>query len=265
MTLAKEERRSARVILLNAAQQVLLIRFVVDRQHKPFVFWATPGGGVENGETDLEAARRELNEELALDVSLTGPVHTVSSIFEHEGKPLKSVDVLFLGHHEPQGLALHFKTEAERAAMKEIRWWTITELEQSSETIFPPDLAEVLRSLQRVPPLPEDEPSSNDTRVLDLPTSFNFRDLGGLPTRHGLTVKAGRLYRSGDPSQLDPTNTRSVYGASKSRSRLYFAIAALTSHANRSGAGGWSRTPVPGAAGPGPAGPCRKAADCPSS
>jgi 8-oxo-dGTP diphosphatase len=209
---ADHKRRSARVILLSAAQQVLLIRFAVKRQDKPFVFWATPGGGVENGETDLEAARRELDEELALDIALTGPAHTVSSTFEHEGKLLKNIDVFFLGYHEPQGVALHFKTEAERAAMKEIRWWTITELERCSETIFPPDLARLLRLLPPEPSLPGDEPSPVDTRVLDLPASFNFRDLGGLPTRHGPTVKVGRLYRSGDPSQLNAANAHSLAG-----------------------------------------------------
>jgi 8-oxo-dGTP diphosphatase len=146
MTLATDERRSARVILLNAAQDVLLIRFVVERQHQPFVFWATPGGSVEDGETDLDAARRELAEELALNVVLAGPVHTVASRFEHEGKLVDKIDVFFLGRLEHQGVALHFATQAERAAMKEIRWWTIAELERSSETIFPQDLAHLLRS-----------------------------------------------------------------------------------------------------------------------
>jgi 8-oxo-dGTP pyrophosphatase MutT (NUDIX family) len=67
-----DHRRSARVILLNAAQDVLLIRFVVERHDQPFVFWATPAGSVEDGETDLDAARRELAEELALNVVLAG-------------------------------------------------------------------------------------------------------------------------------------------------------------------------------------------------
>lgn len=67
--MSRDDHRSARVILLNTAQQVLLIRFVVERNHQPFVFWATPGGGVGRGETDLDAARRELVEELALDIS----------------------------------------------------------------------------------------------------------------------------------------------------------------------------------------------------
>jgi ADP-ribose pyrophosphatase YjhB (NUDIX family) len=146
-------RRSARVILLDSAQQVLLIRFVIDRVNQPFVFWATPGGGVEKDETDLEAAGRELGEELALDIALTGPVHTFASTFENEGKRVENVDVFYLGRHETEGVTLHFKTEAERAAMRELRWWTIDELERSSETVFPPDLAEALRRLVAHPTL----------------------------------------------------------------------------------------------------------------
>jgi 8-oxo-dGTP diphosphatase len=143
MMSVSNQRRSARIILLNFAQQVLLIRFAVDRNGEPLTFLATPGGGVEKGETDLDAARRELSEELALDIALTGPVHTVASAFQHEGKLVDNIDVFFLGRHEPQAVALHFKTEAERAAMKELRWWTVDELERSSETVFPRDLAKV--------------------------------------------------------------------------------------------------------------------------
>jgi hypothetical protein len=73
-------------------------------------------------------------------------VHTVASRFEHEGRLVDNIDVFFLGRLENQGVALHFATQAERAAMKEIRWWTIAELERSSETVFPHDLAKVLRS-----------------------------------------------------------------------------------------------------------------------
>lgn len=40
------------------------------------------------------------------------------------------------------------------------------------------------------------------TGAMELPASFNLRDLGGLPTRAGLTLVKGRLYRSGDPPQL---------------------------------------------------------------
>jgi hypothetical protein len=98
------------------------------------------------GETDLAGARRELSEELHLEIPLSGPVHTVTSTFDFKGKPLTSIDVFFLGRHESQGVELHFATKVERVAMKEFRWWTIEELERSSETVFSQDLAKVLQS-----------------------------------------------------------------------------------------------------------------------
>jgi 8-oxo-dGTP pyrophosphatase MutT (NUDIX family) len=60
-----------------------LIRFVVSRDGMDFSFWATPGGSVEVGKSDLDAAQRELKEELALSVALAGPIHTAVTRFSH--------------------------------------------------------------------------------------------------------------------------------------------------------------------------------------
>src|SRR6266576_1051465 len=97
MPTSPRQRRSARAILLDHEGHVLLIRFVVQRGSQPFVFWATPGGSVEDGETDAEAARRELMEELHLDIPLTGPIHTAVDQFEHEEAWVTSTDVFFVG------------------------------------------------------------------------------------------------------------------------------------------------------------------------
>jgi 8-oxo-dGTP pyrophosphatase MutT (NUDIX family) len=134
------------VILLNAAHQILLIRYVTQRGELPFVFWATPGGGVEPGESDNQAARRELIEELGLDLPLAGPIHSVTSEFVHEGVPTASTDVFFLGHCPRSDLTLGFASPAELAAMTGFRWWSIDEIESAAETIFPVDLAEILRA-----------------------------------------------------------------------------------------------------------------------
>jgi GrpB-like predicted nucleotidyltransferase (UPF0157 family)/8-oxo-dGTP pyrophosphatase MutT (NUDIX family) len=142
-------RRSARVLLMNGRQQVLLIQFVVERQGLPFTFWATPGGGVENDETDVDAARRELREELNLDVDLTGPVHTHSANFEHEGKMVSNTDIFFVGESHVSLPELKSATEAERTAMKALRWWSVTEIEETGEVIFPSDLGEVIRTIRR--------------------------------------------------------------------------------------------------------------------
>lgn len=58
-------------------------RVLLCRQEKPGKeYWLLPGGGVEAGESLIEALRRELREELAIeaDVQFEGPVALVDSI-----------------------------------------------------------------------------------------------------------------------------------------------------------------------------------------
>jgi hypothetical protein len=54
-------RRAARLIALDAADRILLLQYARPNGEK---FWATPGGGLEPGETFEMAAAREAAEEL---------------------------------------------------------------------------------------------------------------------------------------------------------------------------------------------------------
>jgi 8-oxo-dGTP pyrophosphatase MutT (NUDIX family) len=139
------QRRSSRVILLDRIGRMLLIRFAVPRDGGTFVFWATPGGSVEAGETDLEAARREIKEELAVDVTLEGPVHTSVSRFSHKNVPVENTDVFFVGRLDQADPELHGVTDDERSAMQMVRWWSCDEVDHATETIFPSDLSAVVR------------------------------------------------------------------------------------------------------------------------
>jgi 8-oxo-dGTP pyrophosphatase MutT (NUDIX family) len=141
MTVPKP-RQAGRAILRDGAGRVLLIRFVLPNMG----FWATPGGGVKPGETLLDAAHRELHEELGIVVALEGPVHTAVGIFEFEGALIENTDTFFAGFYDgtPQ---LTGATEMESAALQEVRWWTPAELENTAEAVFPRDLAAVLRRL----------------------------------------------------------------------------------------------------------------------
>jgi 8-oxo-dGTP pyrophosphatase MutT (NUDIX family) len=135
-------RQAGRAILRNSQGRVLLIRFVLPNM----TFWATPGGGVEQGETLLAAAHRELQEELGIEVRLEGPMHQAVGIFEFEGVLIENTDHFFAGRWDGTP-RLVGATETESAALTEARWWAVEEIEQTDEAIFPRDLAQVLRRL----------------------------------------------------------------------------------------------------------------------
>ncbi|HEX4635349.1 MAG TPA: NUDIX domain-containing protein [Rhizomicrobium sp.] len=141
MTLPKP-RQAGRAILRDDAGRVLLIHFVLPNM----TFWATPGGGMEPGETPLAAAIRELREELGIEVSLQGPVHKAVGIFEFEGVLIENTDHFFYGkwNGTPRLIGA---TESESAALTHARWWTIDEIEKTRQPVFPRDLADVLRRL----------------------------------------------------------------------------------------------------------------------
>jgi 8-oxo-dGTP pyrophosphatase MutT (NUDIX family) len=138
-------RSAGRAILRDETGRVLLIYFVLPNMR----FWATPGGGVEPGETLLQAAHRELQEELGIAVVLEGPVHTATGIFAFEGELIENTDTFFQGRWSgtPQ---LSGITANESAALREARWWTLEEMENTPEDIFPRDLAAVLRKLPKI-------------------------------------------------------------------------------------------------------------------
>lgn len=67
-------RRSARAIILDYNDRILLCRLAI---HDPIgtVVWAAPGGGIKHGETPIVALRRELREEVGLSFDVDDPPH----------------------------------------------------------------------------------------------------------------------------------------------------------------------------------------------
>jgi TDG/mug DNA glycosylase family protein len=138
------DRLAARALVLDEQGRTLLVQF---RDDNGQVWWATPGGGIDEGEDVEVALRRELAEELGLDDFELGPeIWTREHTFAWRGDILRQRERIWLveiPHHEP---APRVDLAAELVA--DVRWWTPDELETTAETLVPRRLPELLRSLR---------------------------------------------------------------------------------------------------------------------
>ncbi|MFN3515080.1 MAG: NUDIX hydrolase [Phenylobacterium sp.] len=141
------ERLTARVLLFDPADRLLLMRGRLPGRPPESAAWFTVGGGVDPGETLMEAARREIAEETGFTEVDLGPVVWLR---EGAGVLVGGERVLFResyvvarcagGEPSRDGWA-DYETEL----VDDIRWWSLAEiLSAVGERIYPERLAELL-------------------------------------------------------------------------------------------------------------------------
>ena len=142
------ERNAARIIVIDETHRVLLFRGGDPARPEAGTWWFTPGGGVEPGESLLEAAHRELFEESGLRVdALLGPVHTRVTEFDFNGDHVQQREEYFYARVASPIVSHEGCTLVEREALVESRWWTVDEMIGTVETIYPSELAVLLREI----------------------------------------------------------------------------------------------------------------------
>lgn len=134
------EREAARVLLLDERDRVLLVSHLPGDGRR---VWTAPGGGLEPDEDHPAAARRELTEELGLEVEPGPCVWTRSATFAFRG--------VWLRQHERWHLT-RGELDAAGAPLVDVgtgqaRWWTLPELEATDEHLAPRRLPEALAAL----------------------------------------------------------------------------------------------------------------------
>ena len=139
------DRPTARIIVINASDEVLLFRLAGDGGP----FWATPGGGLEAGESYEQAARRELREETGIEVDELGPVvWKCSNLWNWRDKIYRSLHRFYLVRlRDTPEVDISRLTGIEAKATTGYRWWTFDEINQSSERFSPPGMVDRLTSL----------------------------------------------------------------------------------------------------------------------
>jgi len=143
----RTERFGARVLFLDAAHRLLLVRG--HDPHRPErSFWFTPGGGIEVGESPRDAAVRELAEETGYVLEpheLVGPVWRRTAVFDFASRPYTQHEEIFVGllaDAERRPLTGVEFTEDEHEALDEITWLSHAQVAAEPREVFPDLLRE---------------------------------------------------------------------------------------------------------------------------
>lgn len=141
-------RLAARVVLINEHGETLLFEEHDPGRPEEPSWWITPGGGIEPGETHVQAAFRELEEETGLQVDeLYGPVLEHDFEYSYLGVDTQQSELFYVAYTQATKLSFDQWTPLEQKVTRGARWWSLTQLEETEHTVYPPELPQVLRSV----------------------------------------------------------------------------------------------------------------------
>ncbi|MCZ8209467.1 MAG: NUDIX hydrolase [Hyphomonadaceae bacterium] len=144
-------RQVGRVLIRNRAGEVYLLRGRDPGEPERPAFWFTPGGKIDPGETAQEAAARELQEEVGIQIepaALGTVIGTEDVTYRFNGVSYRQTGVFFALTHETPQLHTDGLNALEAQTIDTGRWWSLAEIQSSQETIYPEHLGQILKDLQ---------------------------------------------------------------------------------------------------------------------
>lgn len=138
-------REAARVLLFDGERRVLLVAHHPDPGE---TVWTAPGGGLREAEGHIAAARRELIEELGLDVRLGDCVWHRQVTFPFRGVWLAQSERWYTAELGGEPFDPH-QAPLDDAGTTEARWWSLADLRGTTERLAPSRFADHLAALLR--------------------------------------------------------------------------------------------------------------------
>jgi 8-oxo-dGTP pyrophosphatase MutT (NUDIX family) len=143
-------RHVARVLVINDQFEVYLLRGQDLTLPERAPFWFTPGGKIDAGETAAQAACRELSEEIGLIATphdLGAIIGTELSDYQFHGQAYRQNGVFFAFSSNTAQLNCDGWSAAEAQTIDQGKWWSVSQLRATQETVYPSHLADMIESV----------------------------------------------------------------------------------------------------------------------
>lgn len=146
-----KHRETARIMLVDEQNRIFLLKTHFDPEVGLPPRWLTPGGGIDSGESTLQAAVRELYEETGMTVSpkvLGEPVLVASGRWDwadglNYHTYTDTIYELKVLNFQPDTSGF---TQDELRDILEHRWWNVEDILQSDEPVAPHELKDWLKT-----------------------------------------------------------------------------------------------------------------------
>ena len=143
------ERHTARVLLLDPDGRILLLKGRLPSDPTGPGAWFTVGGGINPGESLKDAARREILEETGFAVEAISEVvwRGALDFKDRKGRPWVQHEAFMIARCAGGEPSRAGWDALERELVDDIRWWTLADLRDCAEAVYPAGLAERLAGI----------------------------------------------------------------------------------------------------------------------